>query len=51
MSSDNEVSQLRSSMQYDTDAFFFQELASDGSPGWTRGGGWTWGGGGYHWYD
>ena len=31
MSSDNDVSQLRSSMQYDTDTFFFEELASNGA--------------------
>ena len=32
MSSDNEVSQLHSPMRYDTDTFFFQELACDGPP-------------------
>ena len=30
MSSDNEVSQLRSSVQYDTNTFCFQDLASEG---------------------
>ena len=38
MSSDNEASQLRSSMQYNT-AHFFEEVASDGFPPGVGGGG------------
>ena len=38
MSSD-EVSQLRSLVQYDTHVFFLRELASDGHMGWGGGGG------------
>ena len=41
MSSGKHVAQLRSPVQYDTDAFF-SELAGDTPP---KGGGWTWGGG------
>ena len=44
MSSDNEVSQLHSPVRYDTDTFFFQELARDGPP--PGGGGGGQGGGG-----
>ena len=38
MSSDNEVSQLRSSTQYDSNTFFLQEPAGDSSPPPLRGG-------------
>ena len=43
MSSDNEVSQLRSSMHYDTDTSF---SGTSQSPPWGGGGWWTNGGGG-----